>query len=92
MGEIIEFNNKHIKNIKNDFSDDLFLIVKVSKKYKNRPVQIYDIEYSERLQTWDIIGDIGDVKQMVELRNKAIKMIMKLKEKQKNSPTTVQSK
>ena len=48
MGEIIEFNNKHIKNIKNNFSDDLFFFVKISKKYKNLPVQIYDIGYSEK--------------------------------------------
>ena len=92
MGEIIEFNNKHIKNIKNNFSDDLFFFVKISKKYKNLPVQIYDIGYSENMQTWEVIADIGDFKQMTELRNKTIKTIMKLKEKQKNSPTIDQSK
>ena len=92
MGEIIEFNNKHIKNIKNNFSDDLFFFVKIIKKYKNLPVQIYDIGYSEKMQTWEVIADIGDFKQMTELRNKTIKTIMKLKEKQKNSPTIDQSK
>ena len=81
MGEIIEFNNKHIKNIKNNFSDDLFFFVKISKKYKNLPVQIYDIGYSEKMLTLEVIADIGDFKQMTELRNKTIKTIMKLKEK-----------
>ena len=44
------------------------------------------------MQTWEVIADIGDFKQMTELRNKTIKTIMKLKEKQKNSPTIDQSK
>ena len=97
MGEVIEFSNlrknsEGKRKIKNDFSEDLVFFVKENRTRKNFPIKICLIDYNERLQAWNIIADIGNINQMIELRNKAIKEIMMLKEEQKNSPIANQSK
>jgi len=87
MGQVVEFSKtkRKVKNI--NLSNVSFTFsVNVLKGCKNGCIEI---TYSETRNKWDIFVEAKDLKQMEQLKQKAIKQ---LELKQKNSPTTDQSK
>lgn len=87
MGKVIEFSEtkRKVKNV--DLSNVSFTFsVNVLKACKNGCIEI---TYHENRNKWDIFVEAKDLKQMEQLKQKAIKQLAL---KQKNSPTTNQSK
>ncbi len=87
MGQVVEFSKtkRKVKNI--NLSNVSFTFsVNVLKDCKNGCIEI---TYSETRNKWDIFVEAKDLKQMEQLKQKAIKQ---LELKRKNSPSADQSK
>lgn len=87
MGQVVEFSETKRKVKKIDLSNVTFTFsVNLLKTCKNGCIEI---TYSETRNKWDIFVEAKDLKQMEQLKQKAIKQLAL---KQKNSPTANQSK